>query len=63
MDVNRHENTDVQELYNITGFPTLLYFEYDTTANLTRRVNAWKYYIPDMENTSFTTEGKITRKD
>lgn len=27
MDVNRPENVGVRKLYNITGFPTLLYFE------------------------------------
>ena len=28
IDVNRPENSAVRKFYNITGFPTLLYFEY-----------------------------------
>ena len=27
IDVNRPENSPVRKLYNISGFPTLLYFE------------------------------------
>jgi len=28
IDVNRPENSDVRKKYNITGFPTLLYFRF-----------------------------------
>lgn len=28
MDLNRYENERVQSRFNITGFPTTLYFEY-----------------------------------
>lgn len=51
IDVNRPENAAVRKFYNITGFPTLLYFEYvevSLTVVTNRSLHSFRF-LTEME--------------